>query len=276
MTAYLLDTHAYLWLLGDPTRVRAEVRDLLADPAHTLLVSRNVRAGGRDEGLARQDRRRPDLVVRGDARRDTQTGRGRPADTRVERQRTREAARSWRRSGPPAVMRYADTTSFASLPLGRSRSSKRDSPGNQRWPQRRVVRSSCVVSEGFGHGVEQVIHLQDGHRPRVDAMRQVRSEGALAARSDAVDRDQGTTLGRHSREQPRDDLLELAGGCGAPSARSGFIPCSITDARTDDPPGQSARSTSVQRSVQRKCTNTHHLLHSGCTERCTEPTRSPE
>ena len=30
-------------------------------------------------------------------------------------------------------------------------------------------------------------------------------------------------------------------------------------------------STSVQRSVQRKCTKTTHSLHSGCTERCTEP-----
>jgi PIN domain nuclease of toxin-antitoxin system len=36
---YLLDTHVLLWLLGDPGRVPEHVRDELADPAVTLLVS---------------------------------------------------------------------------------------------------------------------------------------------------------------------------------------------------------------------------------------------
>lgn len=36
---YLLDTHVLLWLLGDPDRVPPVVRDELADPAVTLLVS---------------------------------------------------------------------------------------------------------------------------------------------------------------------------------------------------------------------------------------------
>lgn len=36
---HLLDTHVLLWLLGTPERVRADVRDRLADPAATLVVS---------------------------------------------------------------------------------------------------------------------------------------------------------------------------------------------------------------------------------------------
>jgi len=39
VTTFLLDTHTFLWLLGDPDRVAAGVRGTLADPAHTLLVS---------------------------------------------------------------------------------------------------------------------------------------------------------------------------------------------------------------------------------------------
>ena len=38
-TSYLLDTHVLLWLLGDPGRVPAEVRDQLADRTNALLVS---------------------------------------------------------------------------------------------------------------------------------------------------------------------------------------------------------------------------------------------
>lgn len=36
---HLLDTHVLLWLLGEPSRVPAPVRDLLADPEVELLVS---------------------------------------------------------------------------------------------------------------------------------------------------------------------------------------------------------------------------------------------
>lgn len=36
---HLLDTHVFLWLLGAPSRVPAEVRIRLADPATELLVS---------------------------------------------------------------------------------------------------------------------------------------------------------------------------------------------------------------------------------------------
>lgn len=36
---FLLDTHVLLWLLGDPDRVPAPVRDRLADPAEELWVS---------------------------------------------------------------------------------------------------------------------------------------------------------------------------------------------------------------------------------------------
>ncbi|MTB71178.1 type II toxin-antitoxin system VapC family toxin [Arsenicicoccus cauae] len=36
---YLLDTHVMLWLLGQPERVPARVREVLADPAVDLLVS---------------------------------------------------------------------------------------------------------------------------------------------------------------------------------------------------------------------------------------------
>lgn len=39
MTAFLLDTHIALWLLGDPARVPEGVRATLADPANALLVS---------------------------------------------------------------------------------------------------------------------------------------------------------------------------------------------------------------------------------------------
>jgi len=39
VTAYLLDTHVLLWLLGDPDRVAPGVRTRLADPAVDLLVS---------------------------------------------------------------------------------------------------------------------------------------------------------------------------------------------------------------------------------------------
>jgi PIN domain nuclease of toxin-antitoxin system len=38
-SAYLLDTHVVLWLLGAPDRVPLAVRDELADRANTLLVS---------------------------------------------------------------------------------------------------------------------------------------------------------------------------------------------------------------------------------------------
>ena len=36
---YLLDTHVLLWLLSDPQRVAASVREQLADRANALLVS---------------------------------------------------------------------------------------------------------------------------------------------------------------------------------------------------------------------------------------------
>lgn len=39
VTAYLLDTHVLLWLLGEPARVPERVREQLADPAVDLLVS---------------------------------------------------------------------------------------------------------------------------------------------------------------------------------------------------------------------------------------------
>lgn len=35
----LLDTRVWLWQLQDPDRIRAETRFVLADPAHTLLLS---------------------------------------------------------------------------------------------------------------------------------------------------------------------------------------------------------------------------------------------
>jgi PIN domain nuclease of toxin-antitoxin system len=38
-SAYLLDTHVVLWLLGAPDRVPLAVRDELADRANALLVS---------------------------------------------------------------------------------------------------------------------------------------------------------------------------------------------------------------------------------------------
>ncbi len=39
MTSYLLDTHVWLWLQTAPERIRDEVLDVLADRAHTLLLS---------------------------------------------------------------------------------------------------------------------------------------------------------------------------------------------------------------------------------------------
>lgn len=39
MTSYLLDTHVWLWLQTTPERVRDKVVGLLADRAHTLLLS---------------------------------------------------------------------------------------------------------------------------------------------------------------------------------------------------------------------------------------------
>lgn len=37
--SFLLDTHVFLWLLGEPDRVGGEVRELLADRANPLWVS---------------------------------------------------------------------------------------------------------------------------------------------------------------------------------------------------------------------------------------------
>ncbi|UZN04572.1 type II toxin-antitoxin system VapC family toxin [Cellulomonas sp. S1-8] len=39
VSAYLLDTHVLLWLLGEPRRVPLDVRDRLADPEIDLFVS---------------------------------------------------------------------------------------------------------------------------------------------------------------------------------------------------------------------------------------------
>jgi PIN domain nuclease of toxin-antitoxin system len=39
MSSYLLDTHAWLWMLTEPARFRPEVRDLLTDPSQELLLS---------------------------------------------------------------------------------------------------------------------------------------------------------------------------------------------------------------------------------------------
>ena len=39
MTTFLLDTHVYLWLLGDPDRVHPDARTAMADGRNTLLVS---------------------------------------------------------------------------------------------------------------------------------------------------------------------------------------------------------------------------------------------
>lgn len=39
MSTYLLDTHVFLWLLSEPERIDDGVRETLADPEHTLLVS---------------------------------------------------------------------------------------------------------------------------------------------------------------------------------------------------------------------------------------------
>lgn len=36
---FLLDTHVFLWLLGEPERVAASVRDTLADRRNEILVS---------------------------------------------------------------------------------------------------------------------------------------------------------------------------------------------------------------------------------------------
>lgn len=39
MTSYLLDTHVWLWLQTTPERLPDEVRELLTEPANTLLLS---------------------------------------------------------------------------------------------------------------------------------------------------------------------------------------------------------------------------------------------
>ncbi len=39
MSTYLLDTHVWLWLQATPERISGEVREQLADPANTLLLS---------------------------------------------------------------------------------------------------------------------------------------------------------------------------------------------------------------------------------------------
>lgn len=36
---YLLDTHVFLWVLGEPARIPAAVRDILADRRNALLIS---------------------------------------------------------------------------------------------------------------------------------------------------------------------------------------------------------------------------------------------
>lgn len=37
--SHLLDTHTFLWLVGEPAEVAEPVRDVLADPANELIVS---------------------------------------------------------------------------------------------------------------------------------------------------------------------------------------------------------------------------------------------
>lgn len=39
MTTLLLDTHAYVWSVGDPGRLSNAARTAIADPANTLMVS---------------------------------------------------------------------------------------------------------------------------------------------------------------------------------------------------------------------------------------------
>ncbi|HCT43823.1 MAG: PIN domain nuclease [Phycisphaerae bacterium] len=39
MGAYLLDTHALLWWMGDPAQLSDEARGVIADPAHTIMLS---------------------------------------------------------------------------------------------------------------------------------------------------------------------------------------------------------------------------------------------
>jgi PIN domain nuclease of toxin-antitoxin system len=39
VTSYLLDTHVWLWLQTTPERLSDEVRELLTEPANTLLLS---------------------------------------------------------------------------------------------------------------------------------------------------------------------------------------------------------------------------------------------
>lgn len=39
MGAYLLDTHALLWWLGDPQQLSDAARSVIADPAHTIMLS---------------------------------------------------------------------------------------------------------------------------------------------------------------------------------------------------------------------------------------------
>jgi PIN domain nuclease of toxin-antitoxin system len=36
---YLLDTHTFLWLLSDPQKLPAQVREIAADPSQTLVLS---------------------------------------------------------------------------------------------------------------------------------------------------------------------------------------------------------------------------------------------
>jgi PIN domain nuclease of toxin-antitoxin system len=39
MSSYLLDTHAWLWMLAEPERFRPEIRELLSDAGEELLLS---------------------------------------------------------------------------------------------------------------------------------------------------------------------------------------------------------------------------------------------
>lgn len=39
MGAYLLDTHALLWWLGDPSQLSDQARTVIADPEHRILLS---------------------------------------------------------------------------------------------------------------------------------------------------------------------------------------------------------------------------------------------
>lgn len=39
MSTFLLDTHVFLWLLSEPDRLSDDLRSILDDPRHSLLVS---------------------------------------------------------------------------------------------------------------------------------------------------------------------------------------------------------------------------------------------